>query len=73
MRDLLKSAAIQLLAAVAVYLILFLLGETLAFLGWLVILGAIVLFLVCKEKWPSPWWWQKAKRKLWDTLSHFGE
>lgn len=71
MKDLLKLAALQLISAIVVYLLLFLVGGLRSILGWLIVFAAIVFVLKFKRKIRSPWWWEKMKRKLWSILPRF--
>lgn len=71
MKDLLKLAALQLISAVIVYLLLFLVGGLRSFIGWLIVLAAIVFVLNRKRKIRYPWWWEKMKLKLWSFLPRF--
>ena len=70
MKDLLKLLALQFVAAVGIYLLLFLFGEALASWGWLLLISGLALFLFHKKSKGGPWWWEKGKRKLLETLSH---
>ena len=55
MKDLLKLAAMQLISAILVYLILFLMGGLRSFIGWLIVLAAIAFILNRKRKIRYPW------------------
>ena len=71
MKDLLKLAAMQLISAIVVYLILFLMGGLRSFIGWLIVLAAIAFILHRKRKIRYPWWWEKIKQRLWSILPRF--
>jgi len=71
MKDLLKLAAMQLISAIVVYLILFLVGGLRSFIGWLIVLAAIAFILNRKRKIRYPWWWEKMKQRLWSMLPRF--
>lgn len=75
MKDLVKLLALQLVSAVGIYLLLFLLGKSLAFIGWLLIIAAALLVLYIKRRRnaktgdpDTPWWVEKAKRGVSDFL-----
>lgn len=71
MKDLLKLAVLQLVSAVVVYLLLFLVGGLWSFIGWLIVLTAIMFILNRKRKIRYPWWLEKMRRKLWSILPRF--
>lgn len=71
MKDLLKLAALQLITAITVYLLLFLVGRLPAFVGWLIILASIVFVLTRKRNIRYPWWWEKMKYMLRRILPRF--
>jgi len=71
MKDLLKLAALQLITAITVYLLLFLLRGLPAFVGWLIILAAIAFVLSRKRNIRYPWWCQKMKYMLQRILPRF--
>jgi len=71
MKDLLKLAAMQLISAIVVYLILFLMGGLRSFIGWLIVLAAIAFILHRKQKIRYPWWREKMKQRLWSMLPRF--
>jgi len=71
MKDLFKFAVLQLISAVVVYLLLFLMRGMPAFFGWLIILAAIAFTLKLKRKIRYPWWLEKVKTKLWSILPEF--